>query len=203
MAAQNGAVPGKLRSAGQRVRLGLPCGADGAHLVEFALLLPFLVVLTIAIFDFGAAYKLQQKLTNAAREGARIAVGQNTVDLSSTSCPSSGASSPCTVEATRNAVVNYLASENLVTSFIATNPTKTGPQEWTYSSTATSAPVLVIDRGVAIVEPVSGKLIVSTRVTLSYPYSWSFDRIIRLLAPSASLPGSFSISTQVVMENMT
>lgn len=203
MAAQNHSIPRKLRSAGQRVRLGLPWGADGAQLVEFALLLPFLVVLTIAIFDFGAAYKLQQKLTNAAREGARIAIGQNTVDLSSTSCPSTGASSPCTVEATRNAVVNYLASENLVTSFIDTNPTKTGSREWTYSSTATSAPVLVIDRGVAIVEPVSGKLIVSTRVTLSYPYSWSFDRIIRLLAPSASLPGSFTISTQVVMENMT
>ncbi|MFB3095383.1 MAG: TadE/TadG family type IV pilus assembly protein, partial [Candidatus Acidiferrales bacterium] len=41
--------------------------------MEFALMLPFLVVFTIAIFDFGAAYKLQQKLTNAVREGARIA----------------------------------------------------------------------------------------------------------------------------------
>ncbi len=56
MAAQNDAVPGKFRSAGQGFRVEFPGGADGAQLVEFALLLRFLVVLTIAIFDFGAAY---------------------------------------------------------------------------------------------------------------------------------------------------
>ena len=48
-------------------------GCEGAQLLEFALVLPLLVVLVIGVSDFGGAYTLKDKLANAAREGARIA----------------------------------------------------------------------------------------------------------------------------------
>ena len=185
--------PGRLRAA------------DGAQLLEFAFVLPMLLVLAVGAFDFGRAYNLKQKLTNAAREGARIATNQPTADLTSTSCPSTSSSGPCTVGAVRNAVVNYLNSENLGTSFIATNPTLTGPLKWTYPSTTTGAPILVIERSVLVPVTVGGTttVAVSTRVTLNYPFSWGFAQVIRLLVPSASYSGSFTISTDVLMKNLT
>jgi len=46
----------------------------GAALLEVALTLPLLLLVTVGIFEFGRAYQTQQVLTNAAREGARVAV---------------------------------------------------------------------------------------------------------------------------------
>ncbi len=45
------------------------------------MVLPLLVVLAIGFSDFGAAFRLKQRLTNGAREGARIAINQRTIDL--------------------------------------------------------------------------------------------------------------------------
>ena len=52
-------------------------GTDAAQLLEFAFILPLLLVLGVGFADFGGAYNLKQKLNNAAREGTRIAIGQN------------------------------------------------------------------------------------------------------------------------------
>ena len=46
----------------------------GAALIEMAMTLPLLLLLTMAAVEFGRAYQHWQVLTNAAREGARIAV---------------------------------------------------------------------------------------------------------------------------------
>ena len=46
----------------------------GAALVEAAVTLPLLLLISIGIFEFGRAYQTWQVLTNAAREGARVAV---------------------------------------------------------------------------------------------------------------------------------
>ena len=46
----------------------------GAATVEFALVVPFLLLLLVGVFEFGRAIMVQQILTNAAREGARRAV---------------------------------------------------------------------------------------------------------------------------------
>lgn len=46
----------------------------GAQLVEFALVLPLLLLVVLAIADFGFLFHRYEVLTNAAREGARIAV---------------------------------------------------------------------------------------------------------------------------------
>ena len=46
----------------------------GQALVEFALLLPFLLLLLLGVIEFGRAWNVKQVLTNASREGARYAV---------------------------------------------------------------------------------------------------------------------------------
>lgn len=57
----------------------------GSNAVEFALLLPVLVMLIFGIFEFGLAYNNYLAITHAAREGARIAsVDLNNPDLEST-----------------------------------------------------------------------------------------------------------------------
>ena len=55
----------------------------GAELVEFALVLPMMLLVFGGIVDFGLLLQRQQVVTNAAREGARIAVlpGYNLTDV--------------------------------------------------------------------------------------------------------------------------
>ena len=47
---------------------------DGAAAVEFALLLPSLVLMLFGLIQFGIAFNTKIQATNAAREGARMAV---------------------------------------------------------------------------------------------------------------------------------
>ena len=46
----------------------------GAALLETAITLPIILLIAVGIFEFGRAYQTWQVLTNAAREGARIAI---------------------------------------------------------------------------------------------------------------------------------
>lgn len=46
----------------------------GAAMVEAAITIPLLLVLMVGIFEVGRAYQTWQVLTNAAREGARMAI---------------------------------------------------------------------------------------------------------------------------------
>lgn len=74
----------------------------GAAAVEFALLLPLLLLIVFGLIDFGRALNAQITLTQAVREGARLAalgqpnvvsrtqaaaVGLSNVTVSVTSCP--------------------------------------------------------------------------------------------------------------------
>ncbi len=64
----------------------------GAAAVEFALLLPLLLFLVFGIIDFGRALNAQITLTQAAREGARLAaLGESNV-ISGTKAAASGLS---------------------------------------------------------------------------------------------------------------
>lgn len=200
MQAGTKATPGRLRRLLRRARRQA-ANTAGAQLLEFAFLVPMLLVALVGILDFGAGFYLKQKLTNAAREGARIATNQITIDLTSTDCPTTGAASPCTVEAVRNAVVNYLQNANVETSTIGVAPTKTGAMEWTYYSSSTGDPILVINRGFAVTDP-GGNMIVSTRVALNYPFPWMFDRIMRLMIPSSTFSSPIVISSEAIMKNL-
>ena len=49
-------------------------GQRGAALIEAAFVLPILLLVSVGIFEFGRAYETWEVLTNAAREGARVAI---------------------------------------------------------------------------------------------------------------------------------
>ena len=56
----------------------------GAALLETAITIPLVLAVCIAIFEFGRAYQTWQVITNAAREGARIAVLADSTDAAVT-----------------------------------------------------------------------------------------------------------------------
>jgi Flp pilus assembly protein TadG len=65
-------LPSSVRGGGSADR--------GATVVEFALLLPLLLLIVLGIIDFGRILNAQVTLTQAAREGARlVALGQPNV----------------------------------------------------------------------------------------------------------------------------
>ncbi|MEH6623317.1 MAG: TadE family protein [Dietzia maris] len=56
-----------------------PSRDRGAAAVEFALLLPILLLLVLGILEFGRAYHVQTTLSNAARDGVRVMALQDSV----------------------------------------------------------------------------------------------------------------------------
>ncbi len=56
------------------IRRRRPARDRGQALIETAIALPLLLLVSVSIFEFGRAYQTAQILTNAAREGARVAV---------------------------------------------------------------------------------------------------------------------------------
>jgi Flp pilus assembly protein TadG len=55
-------------------RTSLRKNERGAALLETAITIPIILLITVGIFEFGRAYQTWQVLTNAAREGARMAI---------------------------------------------------------------------------------------------------------------------------------
>jgi len=57
----------------------------GAELIEFAIVVPLLILMLAAIMDFGMLFRTYEAVTNAAREGARVGVlpGYATADVQS------------------------------------------------------------------------------------------------------------------------
>ena len=56
----------------------------GQALVEFALVLPLVLILVISVFEFARAWNIQQVITDTARECARVAVIGSANDLTAT-----------------------------------------------------------------------------------------------------------------------
>ena len=177
---------------GWRQKEGMWREQDGTQLLELALVLPMLLVLAVGAIDFGSGFILKQKLTNAARDGARVAVEQSMLDISQPVPPS--------VQSVRNSIIDYLNNANVDVSAIGTAPTKTGATEWTYSGGGAE---IIIDRGVVISIP-SGGVATATRVTIRYPFTWTFAQVIQLLIqPPPSYSNTILISSDVVMRNLT
>jgi Flp pilus assembly protein TadG len=55
-------------------------GEKGAALIEAAITVPIILLISVGIFEFGKAYQTWQVLTNASREGARLAVIEGSSD---------------------------------------------------------------------------------------------------------------------------
>lgn len=104
----------------------------GAVAVEFALVLPALLLLVLGIIDFGRVFDAQQTLTFAARSGARVMVLQNSTSsaiaaaqnasstlgalppsafsVSPSACPAAGQTPVDTTPPTVTFTVNYTFS---------------------------------------------------------------------------------------------
>lgn len=169
----------------------LAVSTRGSQLLEFAFVLPILAVLAVAVGDFGAGFVLRDKLTNAAREGARIAINQPKTDLTQPN--------PQTVQGVRDAVVSYLNNSGAPATLSSTNPCATGMFSWTYC--LTNGGQIQIERQHVV--NVGGTLVLCTRVGISYPYSWTLGRAIRLIAPSSSFGNMLTLSTRSTMKNIT
>ena len=169
-------------------------GAEGAQLLEFALVLPMLLVIVFGAADFGAAWALKDKLTNAARDAARIAVSQSRADLTQTNPPS--------VQALRDVIANYLTNAKVTTCVIGTTATSAGPFAWQYTSSSTGcgAFLLKIERNYTFVSGTT--TILATRVTLTYPLTWTIGRLMKLMIPTSTLGDSVNIPTTAVMQDL-
>lgn len=179
--------------------------ARGSQIVEFAVALPLLLVLVVGIFDFGNAFNLKQKLTNAAREAARLGSSQSTSDLTNPT--------PTSVLTIRDLVSNYLQNAKINDCGIGTstaNPVgASSPWGWTFTATCPNGGsfVLTVDRGNVFTTTVTSGgntvKVISTNVSISYPYSWEFNRVIGILVSGASYPAATNIVVNSTMENQT
>jgi Flp pilus assembly protein TadG len=176
--------------------------ATGSQLLEFALVLPFLLVLLTGIIDFGYAFNLKQKLNNAAREGARLAATEEVYCSGNGQAPCIPA--PDSVQAVRDEVANYLTNAGLNGCVVATTATYAATnQAWTYSSSSTGCNSFSLKVETGFTYANGGTTVVASRVTLSYPYAWVFfNRIIGLLVSGSSYGSSITITTDAIMQNL-
>ena len=182
-------------------------GEDASQLMEFAIALPLLVVLVIGIFDFGTAFNLKQELNNAAREGARFASSQPTNDM----CPSS-CTPPPSIAAVLAFVDSYLQAAGINDCGLGSATGSTSSWTWTYSTTPgtngcpPSLPLtLTINRGVTLGATSYGNpntYVMTTHVSIAYPFQWRFNRVITLIAPGANYAGVSQINTDAWAVNM-
>jgi Flp pilus assembly protein TadG len=186
--------------------------ATGSQIVEFAIALPLLMVLVVGIFDFGSAFNVKQKIVNAAREGARVASNQPTNDLWPPGVTGS-CTAPTSVCAIRDAVDNALVTSNVSDCGLSTaNAASAGNLAWTFSpGGCVGAMTLTIERGFAPTAPAvtlpapfqpNAYRIEMTRVTLTYPYRWTFNRVIQLLVSGSSYPATSQLTSVAVMQNL-
>ena len=176
-----------------------------SQIVEFALSLPLLVLFVVGIFDFSGAISLKQKLTNAAREAARVAAADPTNDLGN------GAGvPPVSVIDAFYVVDNYLISEKLNDCGLSTAlPTQTGGT-LTWVSTATGCPGgpagtlrLTINRACVTQQTINGNAVnlIGTCVTLLYPYKWQYTSVAGLLGVTFIGPTGITTAASAFNEN--
>jgi Flp pilus assembly protein TadG len=178
----------------------------GSQIVEFAVALPLIIVFVVGIYDFSQAFGLKQKLSNAAREGARIGANQSTSDLT--------LSTPPTVVAIARVVGDYLQAVGVNDCGLASGTwtaASGGNLIWTFTANSggcAGTVTLTVDRGfmttASLGNPYGATMhIENTQVTLSYPYQWKFGNVISLISPSSSYArGSSQIQASATMQNM-
>jgi TadE-like protein len=170
--------------------------ASGSALLEFAIVLPLLVVFVVGIYDFSGAFNQKQKMEQAAQEGAILAGAQPMSDIATTT------DDPDSLHPVVIAVFNSLVGSGVVPSGTCTPPgTASGPigLAWTYRisgcSSAYPADTLVVRINRGWVPAVAGTTkTVGTRLTVIYPYHWRFNRVIQLLFPGSS---SYRATTRI------
>jgi Flp pilus assembly protein TadG len=175
-------------------------GDCASQIVEFAVSLPLLVFFVVGIFDFSGAISLKQKLSNAAREGARVAAADPANDLA--------APVPTSVWDAFWVVDNYLISEKINDCGLATvTPTLTaGTLTWVATASG-SCPgngiTLTINRGWVTPVNSGGNTVrlIETRVTITYAYKWQFNNVAGLLGQTFTGPSNLTTTATAFNEN--
>jgi len=179
------------------------CRTDecASQIVEFALSLPVLVLFVVGIFDFSGAISLKQKLTNAAREGARVAASDPQNDLA--------ASVPASVWDAFWVVDNYLVTEKINDCGLAgKTPAVSGTTlTWIASATGSGCPgngiKLSINRGcVTTIGSGAGTVrLIGTCVTITYAYKWQFGNVAGLFGGTFTGPSNLTTTATAFNEN--
>ena len=182
-------------------------GSEGAEILEFAISLPLLLVVVVGVFDFGSAFTVKQKLGNTALEGARVASNQPTNDLS---LPGA-CTAPASICSVRDVVDKNLIAGQLNDCGLATaSGAPSGSLAWTFTTNTGCAGTLTltIERGYTYTATLpnppfqANYTIEATRVTLSYPYRWQFNRVVPFVAPGANYPATSQINSIAIMQNL-
>jgi Flp pilus assembly protein TadG len=197
----------------RRLSIRLARDANGAQLVEFAVALPLLVVFVVGIFDFSGAFTLKQKLTNISLDAARTAAADPVNDLSS--------SIPASIYDVYYLIDNYLVANQINDCGLGTPTLVSGTLTWKMTGTGNGCPsaglTVTVNRGyyfpanidtqnaglTCAVQTVGGSQIavVSTCVSIQYPYQWRFGKVASLLGRAATLPTTISAAGVAMNEN--
>jgi Flp pilus assembly protein TadG len=186
----------------------------GAQLVEFAVSLPLLVLFVVGIFDFSGAFTLKQKLTNVARDAARVAAADPSADVGNLT---SGV--PSSVSEALKVVDSYLTANRLNDCGLSTKTPSRSGVTWTYAIAPTGNPpcgiTLIINRGyvfpitsttppdvrTCLSQAPAGQTLLGTCVSVQYAYAWKFARVASLFGRNDSLPAEISAVAVAFNEN--
>ena len=105
----------------------------GQSLVEMALVLPVLAFLTFGLVDFGRGYYFQVSITNAAREGARVAILNIYTGPQNPTCSNSNSYATCPVQ-TDAKIVSSVYGELMYSGIAPTSITICPPHDSTGST---------------------------------------------------------------------
>ena len=138
----------RIANRGALRKLRVARARRGAVAVEAAIVMPLLIIMMFGIWEVGRLIQVQQVITNAAREGARVASG-GYVD-----------GTPVTVAYVQSTVRNYMTASGLPTA-AATGATitltNTSANTWT--------------------DPVNAQPLDSFRVTVLIPQGTAFNSL--------------------------
>jgi len=182
-----------MRGSSRRLR-----GENGVQLVELALVLPLLMVLVVAVFDFGAAFNVKQKLSNVARSAARFGSIQPTNDINNGGVPNS-------IISIRNMVDDSLVAASINDCGLLTQagaPAGGSQLAWIFTASGNGCPgtfTLTIDRSDGYL--VGSIHVISTHVQISYPYQWQFGRVFGLVGATGTFAGTSQIGTDALVPN--
>ena len=171
---------------------------SGSQIMEFALVLPLLVVFVTAIYDFGQAFNVKEKLNFAVKDGARFGAAQPTNDLTQ--------DIPISVTAIRDLVDADLINAGINDCGLGAIQ-QSSSLIWIAKGTCSenSTLILTIDRGLVFNSGTQGGSeplqIIGTHVDISYPYQWHLGGFIKLIAPNATIAGATQIKTDAIAAN--
>lgn len=190
---------------------------QASQLVEFAVTLPLLVVFVVGIFDFSNAFTLKQRLTNIARDAARAAAYGPSSDLAG-----AAGGLPVSVADAFQIVNNYLVAGNLNNCGITGTGIAPSGLTWTFTASGNGCPsaglTITVNRGYYFtLTPASttavsattcqsqgapGQVaVISTCVSIQYPYAWRFGNAASLLHANTLLPTQISAVAVAMNEN--